>query len=136
MKTSSTSGTKPTAETKKLVLNADSICRILESCAKARVARFCISGLSVTFGTPARPEGVPSLPKSTPLPQKIPENAISAGINHDTQTKDAIEAEEIRLKQERLEQMFIENPLEAERMLMSGELEENAEEFDESETHD
>ncbi|MBL7716588.1 MAG: hypothetical protein JNL01_14080 [Bdellovibrionales bacterium] len=129
------SGTTPTEADKRTPWSTTEICRILEVGAKVGVQELRFHGLHVRFGRPAESLSPgpalarPSIPSSAP-----PEKAISEE-QHNKQTQDALEADELRLKEDRLAQLFIENPLEAERMLMNGELG-DAEESDESEALD
>jgi hypothetical protein len=73
-------------------------------------------GLHVEFGP---------LAGSAPAPGTVraPEAAISER-QHNEITENTLAIEEIRLREEQLAQMLIENPLEAEKLLMAGETEE------------
>ena len=133
-KTSSTNGTTPTEPDKRTPWSTTEICRILEVGAKVGVQELRFHGLHVRFGRPAEPIAPgPALDQTIPS-SAPPEKAISEE-QHTKQNQDALEVDELRLKEDRLAQLFIENPLEAERMLMNGELG-DAEESDDSEALD
>ncbi len=71
-------------------------------------------------------------PQVSPAPYPVSREAYLAHPNpvteiteeqHDQMTRDAVEAEEVNLREDRLAQMFIEDPVRAEELLRDGELE-------------
>lgn len=103
-------------------LTAKQICSIIKTSAKVKVRLFSYGDLRLEFGevSPARD----SWPVQNVLPTSPAEAALS-DKEHEAQTKESIFIEELRLKEDTLEQMFIEDPLEAERLIESGELDED-----------
>jgi hypothetical protein len=110
-------------------LSAEEVCRILAQCARARVRVLQFADLYVRFDDLPGEIQVRG-PENVKLPQvQHPDTEISA-IQTQTE-KQAILQDEIAIRQEQLTQMFIENPLEAEKMLLSGEAEIHEEQYDE-----
>lgn len=114
MSKSSLSGTKLTAN----VLTGEEICKIIETSAKAKVSLIEYGDLRLEFGKvdPARS----SKPSKT-FEQSPTEAALSDDL-HYQQTRETIEHDEQAVKEDRLALMFIEDPLQAEKLLTSGEL--------------
>lgn len=102
-------------------MTADSIQRIIESCAQANVREIDLPGLRLEFGERGPAKTPPAPPKSQESTRPT-EGALSEE-EHAKQNQEALELDEARLKQDRLELMWIENPLEAERLLANGDLE-------------
>ena len=104
----------------KKFLTGSEIESIIQSCAKANVRVLEIHGIRLEFGA-----GVPSSPpqpaqvSSEPAPS---EAAISE--KHEKQSQEALEQDELRLRRDQLALMLIENPVEYEKLVASGELEE------------
>lgn len=55
------------------------------------------------------------------IPSKV-EMTVAPAIDHTKQTEDALELDELRTKEDRLNQLAIEDPVEFERQLANGEL--------------
>ena len=83
-----------------------------------------VPGLRLEFGE-GKPNSLPPANSKATEPTTLPEAAISD--MHDKQNQETLELEEMRLKLDQLRDMQINNPLEAERLIASGELEEMAE---------
>lgn len=111
-------------------LTAPEIHVILKACAEARVRRISMPDLQVEF-EPSLGETVNAL---SPLAAPAPEPALS--VPHERQNEDALVRDELKLRQDQIQQMMIEDPPEFERLILSGEFEEEDEgEFeDERET--
>lgn len=101
---------------KNLVTNSDDVCKIIEHSARCGVSKLRLGDLEVTYGMPT---------VVTPLThagiQSSREAEIS-GDEHNRRIRAALMAEELKVRTDRLEQMVIENPSEAERQIMDGEL--------------
>lgn len=126
-----TSGTKPMEIKLKRALSSQEICHIIELCAKVGVRELRFHGLYVVFGTQFKNS---DLTRPAAAHQSQSDTEISES-QHEKQSQAALEADEISLREDRLAQMFIENPLQAEKLLMNGELELDDEESHESETY-
>lgn len=72
---------------------------------------------------PAKPAVTP-LRATEPTP---PTDAALSDMQHATQNQEALEIDEARIKEDRLKHMLIENPLGAEELILSGELEDEEE---------
>lgn len=101
-------------------LSSEAICVIIESCAKHGVAELKFQDLHVKFGKSAIQELGPQNSNS-------PEAEISEE-QHEEQTAHAIEKDEVDLREEQLEELFLTDPMAAEEMLRNGEFE-DADEF-------
>lgn len=122
------SGTTPTD---KSALSSLEICSILESCAKCNVSLLKFGDLHVEFGRQANPsEPAPSEPTSHII--KNSDKEIS-DTKHAELTKEALEVEELRTKEEILAELIITNPLKAEEMIRNQELEDDTDESDDNE---
>ena len=105
-------------------LSRQDICLIIETCAKNGVTILKFGDLDLNFGKPAEPVQIAS----------TPDKAIS-DANHELNTKNAIEKDEIDLREDAIAHMIVENPVMAEQMLLDEELEDaddEQSEFDES----
>lgn len=101
------------------LLSSKEVCDIVRTCEAAGVAHFSLGTLVIDFGKKAEAR----------IPVLAPEAAIS-----DAQTtiaKEALEQDELTIKQDQLAQMFVEDPARAEALLLAGELEENGATTDE-----
>jgi hypothetical protein len=105
-------------------LSSDEVRAIISICGKSRVAELKFGDLYVRFDTPVEQmkqmRGI-YIPAADTTHLTSTDNEISAIQTNEAQQ--ALERDEIALKEERLAQMFIENPLEAERLLVEGKLE-------------
>jgi hypothetical protein len=107
----------------KSLLSGTEICLIMEAGSKAGVAELKFRDLHVTFGRPAEQVVGMSVPYPfVQRPSVQPEVADLTSEQHAKQTKDAIEMDEITLREERLAKLLIEDPAEYERQLSDGEL--------------
>ena len=94
----------------------DEICRIIEVCAKAGVSSIESGNLKLSFlaqvpvQLPVRPEGGQTQPQPA--------------TNHEEQSQASLEIDELHEKEERIAMMILEDPLEFERQLVAGDLEE------------
>lgn len=88
------------------VLTTAEILQIMEECSKLGVASFSYGALKLEFNA------VPSRTFSTPL----------AAPEHEKQTREALEHDELEAKREQIELSLIENPALAEQLLASGDL--------------
>lgn len=98
----------------KSFLTPADVCAIIKACGEAQVRVLKFAGLYVRFDKTVENAVVAASP---PVPE--------AEISETTQKihEEALAQDEVRLKQDQLDQMWIENPQEAERLLLAGELE-------------
>lgn len=99
-------------------LTVGEVCTILEASAKAGVTELSFGDLQIKFGLPpdvasARMQQYP-LTTSPVLPV--------TDEQHQTMTKDQIEADEVRLREEFMEELRLTDPFRYEQMLVRGEL--------------
>lgn len=106
-------------------LTANEIIAIIKVCAKANVAVFSYSDMRIEFNASTN-EIVDKHNSSAFEPSQPTDAEIS--VKHDQINKESLEIDEARTKEERLALMLIENPLEAERLISSGELTETDDE--------
>lgn len=114
-------GTNSLGEKEKNFLSGDEICSIIEVCAKRGVGEFVYGPLSFNFGTkkdtqPAR-NGA-----------QLPENVIQEQQKIEETT---LLSEELRTKEEQIAELLITDPLYAEELIVSGELDQVSEEDEE-----
>lgn len=105
-------------------LSSEDACRIIEVSAKAGVVELQFNGLHVKFGKTVEQliaEGTPPYPYMPQTSAPAPVTALTEE-QHETQTKEALELDELRTKEEQLARALIENPIEYERLLRDGEL--------------
>lgn len=105
---------------------------IIDTCAKANVRRFQALGLHLELGE--------SGPASSPRPPlvtepNLPTEAALSEKHHQKQNEETLRDEELQTKEERLAQMFIEDPLQAEKMMEEGDLD-DGDDFDEEDAHE
>jgi predicted nucleic acid-binding Zn-ribbon protein len=106
----------------KISLQVKDICAIIKSCRNCGVTKFKFGDLEVDFGRPAlSPHG-----KCGEAVNHLSVAEITDEI-HEKQMKEALEQDELRLKDEQVAQALIENPLLAEQLIMDGELEDDSE---------
>ncbi len=99
-------------------LSSDQVCLILEASAKAGVSTLSFAGLHVTFGT-----SVEHGPWATQhQPAGIPSENILSDTQHREQTQQAIEAQEIQMRERQMAELLITDPEAYERMLRDGDL--------------
>lgn len=92
---------------------------IIQACARANVRSISVGGLHLEFGETTRKVAATE-PKVAEL-TRAPVTTLTEE-EHDEQNKETLELEELRLRQEQLDLMQIEDPLTAERLILSGEL--------------
>lgn len=110
------------------VLSSQEVCAILDSCAKNNVTVLKFGGLQVRFGTTAEASTTnttlgsqgPIASTSTNSDTKISEP------NHDAINKDTLETEELLTREEQIQELYLTDPLEAERLMDAEELESDA----------
>lgn len=116
------SGTRPTSlnyskeppQVLKSLPSTKEICQILRYCVRSNVKELRLGELIVSFFDPAGP-------KAEIMPQVVQDpESLSKMNNVDRST---LETLEYRLKQDQLEQMAIEDPVEYEKLQLSGDLE-------------
>jgi hypothetical protein len=95
-------------------LKTSEICTIIEACSQAGVIELKFGDLHVRFAERARSDVTQSLPI-------IPEAEISDEQTQQIAT-DSLRQDELTLKSERLQQMIIDEPAEFERLLLDGDL--------------
>lgn len=101
----------------KTALSSQEVCAILEAGAKNGVSVLKFGDLLVRFGRHATPTTA------------IPEPATTATVTpetHEAQTKDTLEVEELRLREQELAELQITDPLKYEQMLEDGDLDEES----------
>lgn len=106
------------ARTDNFKLSSEEICQIVETSAKNGVALLKYGTLEVRFGkqTEAPPTSGEVQIAATP------DKEISAQT-HEQNTKDAIELDELTLREDAIAHMIVEDPVRAEEMLLDEELE-------------
>jgi hypothetical protein len=109
------SGSKKSLPNGKHCLTVEEACVIISASAKEGVTTLKWGDLEVTFGRPQVlfPEPSPFATIPGP-PQPVP--------NHEDQDQEALLAEEVRLREERIAEVAINDPVEYERMVAEGEL--------------
>jgi hypothetical protein len=102
------------------------ICRIIESCGKAGVRVLKYGNLYLNLGpAPAKiVSDYPILPLTAPLPKPV---------DHARQNADTLAHDEEEIRAEQLRMLMIEDPMEYERQLKDGELDDEPGESNESE---
>lgn len=101
-------------------LKAEAICLIIRACAEAKVTEFEYGNLSLRFGTPSEPRS----PKHTPVPPEAPQspdNALSERAK-EIEVKTLARDEQLT-KEQIVAELPITDPLEYERALANGDLE-------------
>ena len=117
-----------TACEKQIPLPPADVCSIIEACGKAGVRILKYGNLYLNLGPPKPKEeplpNYPILPVTAPLP---------LGPDHVKQNETALEMDEQEVKAERLRMLMIEDPMEYERQLRDGELDDEPGESEQSE---
>lgn len=115
-------------------LAVDALCSIIEACGNANVAELKFGDLYLKMGqkTPISDPRSLSLEDSGQLELPLPRpSAKEIAELQAKEAKRALERDEIAIREQQLADMFIEDPAEAERLLIQGELRDG--EFDEAE---
>lgn len=104
-------------------LKSQEICEIILSSAQNGVTELKFGSLHIVFGKKTEPQEISLLPGKV-YGASTPDNEIS-DQTHEQMNIDSLEADELRLRDDQLSQMQIENPLKAEQMLLDQELEDD-----------
>lgn len=100
--------------------SADDICRILEASAKAGVRTLKFAGLDVEFES----AGVTN-PNGAPAHYIAPPTAEIAEPNHVAQDRESRLMDELKMREDQIEELLLSDPVEAERLIAQGELAED-----------
>lgn len=117
----SMSGTNCTAPEKR-VLSFREICSIIKSCGESRVAELKFGDLHITFHQPVK-EGLDAV-KAPPQQVTTHPDAEISDEQRKHLEKHALLEDELRLKEDQLDQMLIESPTDFEELQAQGDLEE------------
>lgn len=109
----STNGTNSQGIKKESSFSYDELCRIIEVCRSSGVVQIALPGLSLKFDTQNKNVG-----------NFVPEP------NHEQNEKLAVEQNEIEVKEDQVERLLLEDPVEFERQIASGELLEDERDFE------
>lgn len=109
------------------MFSSEDVCRIIAECKLSGVAEITVEGVHLKFWQAKETE--------QPATELKPPLKISA-IDHDKQSREFLEEEELLLREERLATMLLEDPAEFERQLASGELDEELIEDDRGPEYD
>ena len=101
----------------KNAFTAQEISEIIRECKQQGVASLKVGDLHLAFEPKARVMDVPEVPVET----KPPEAAIS-DANQSKQAKEVLEQQELEFRNRQIDEMLINDPLEAERLIEQGEL--------------
>jgi hypothetical protein len=104
-------------------LSATEVCLIIRACSESQVTQLKLGDLEISLGHKA-PEPVLTAP--------TPDTAISE-IQTQIEKEELVE-QEIRLRDDQIKQMLIEDPYEAEKLMIKGELESDGSDEDPEET--
>lgn len=96
-------------------LSADDLCRIIDTCATRGVGEFRLGEFEIKFG---RKESLLDLPH-----EQVSGQIIFPETDHVEEERLAVESDELRLKEEQVAMLILEDPEEFERQIASGELE-------------
>lgn len=99
----------------------EEVCRILEVSARSGVRLLKLADLHVEFGEVPEPVSPGAL---APAPD-------GAEPNHERISKEGLEAEELRTREDQIAELVLTDPLAAEEMIRLGELDDDEEGFDE-----
>lgn len=102
-------------------LSGEEIINILKVCRETGVSAFDLGPLSVRFGLPvATDRGICVIPaENAPLLSPV---ATLAEPDHPKLSKEALEIEELLLREEQIAELTVTDPLAAEQMITNGEL--------------
>lgn len=107
---------------KSLILSTNDVCQIIEASAKAGVTELKFGGLHVRFGKTVEQKELGASPSPV---QHAPQSYSVADLTeeqHQTQSRQSLEDEEIKTREERLARLLVEDPMAYEQMLRDGEL--------------
>lgn len=94
-------------------LSVEEICSIIEACRNAGVTSMKCGPLELSFG------------KQTESPSEKPAVTEITDDQHEKSNEDALVQEELRTRQDQIDQMLIENPSLAEELVAQGDLEDD-----------
>lgn len=103
-------------------LTSDDICKIIKSCAENGVSEFIFDTLNIEFGKYKKND-----PESITVP-------ILTQEAHDKMDKQTLVEEEIKIKEEQIQMLMIEDPAKAEEMIANGDFDDDGN-FDENDLH-
>lgn len=103
-------------------MSSEEVCRILRTCAAVGVTELKLGALSVTLGTPPR-SGAGVSPREN-TESATPATEI-AEPNHLLQSRESLTQREVDLREDQIAELLLTDPIEAERMISEGELEED-----------
>jgi len=114
-------------------LDSKQVCDIIESCAKSRVVKLKFGDLEIEFAQcgsnqPSILEGMTNPQETAPTNSKTPEAAIS-DQQHEDRNKEALESDELNLRDDQMAELLLVNPVAHEEMVASGDLEDADSEF-------
>jgi len=111
-------------------LSSDEVCSIIKVCGEVKVSCIQYRDLTVWFGPQPELSDLPRLDSN--LAASMPSSQTEAAISaiQENQAKEALEQDEEKLKEDELALMLIENPQMAEKLLIEGKLDEEADESD------
>jgi hypothetical protein len=95
-------------------LTVDEVCRILIECARTGASELQFRDLHVSFGAQA-----------TEIVEPHSSIAAEMAPNHEKMNQDALENDELALREEQMSLLAIENPMAFEQAIMDGELDED-----------
>jgi hypothetical protein len=99
------------------VLTKDEILEIIGSCATANISHFKYGGLELSFSGNEKTNSSRTENLEPPKP-----TGAALLVQHEQQDIEYLKEEEARLKEERISMMLIEDPLQAEKLILNGEL--------------
>lgn len=112
-KKNSNSGTSAT----KNFPSAEEVCKIVDICARNRVAKLKFGPLLVVFDPPEWISHTPAPGPATPV--QAPENVI---LEQQNEEKRSLEEEEINLREQQIAELLVSDPLKAEELMEQGDL--------------
>lgn len=107
----------------KFLFTAGEICSIIKTCGEAQVSELSLNGFCVRFHRPVELKPVQSIEprwsmtETGPSPAPAPTMAVP---NHEEQTRDAILADEVRLREEQINELTLTDPYLAEKHITEG----------------
>lgn len=102
----------------KITFSAKDLCVIIDACKQGGVRELAVGGLMLKFSS------------LVTLQPKANDGLVGPDLrdaDHVAQSKEALEIDELLTKEEQLAQLMIEDPVEYERQIVAGELEETVE---------
>ncbi len=113
-----TNGTRRMVRKTSFPLPTDELCSIITACGGAGVSELKFGDLNITFGLP--PRQIRFLREANRPPASKTGTAISE--IQEQEAEKALEEDELALRDEQIENLFIEDPVRAEELLERGEL--------------